>query len=221
MKRAALRAILAACAGCLIFGQSTDTRPKFVAADVHAAAPASGSMRTIPVHDGRYEVKNASMLDMVRVAYSFDADKILGGPSWLEMDRFDITAKLPGETSPDDQKLMLETLLEDRFKLVVRKETKPMPGYALTAGKKPSLKEAAGNRSERMHPAGFLRPGAGGRSAADDWERQCLGPDADYHHCSRPRRGDSIQLPQHRHGGIRIGAAQYAGGQHRHKPGGR
>ncbi|MGA2789131.1 MAG: TIGR03435 family protein [Verrucomicrobiota bacterium] len=144
MKRAILGAILIFACCSTILGQPADTRPKFLAADVHPAPAGYPYARTIPVHDNRYEVKSAAMLDLVRIAYGFDADKILGGPSWLEMDRFDITAKLPGETSPDDQKLMLQTLLEDRFKLVTRKETKSIAGFALIAGKKPALKEAAG-----------------------------------------------------------------------------
>jgi uncharacterized protein (TIGR03435 family) len=144
MKRAILGAILIFASCSTIPGQSADTRPKFLAADVHAAPGGYPYLRIVPVHDNRYELKSAAMIDLVRTAYGVDADKILGGPSWLEMDRFDITAKLPGETSPDDQKLMLQTLLEDRFKLVARKETKSIAGYALTAGKKPALKEAAG-----------------------------------------------------------------------------
>jgi uncharacterized protein (TIGR03435 family) len=152
MKRAILGAILIFAFCSTIPGQPAETRPKFVAADVHAAPGGYPSVRTIPVHDNRYELKGATMIDMVRTAYGFDADKILGGPSWLEMDRFDITAKLPGETSPDDQKLMLQTLLEDRFKLIARKETKPVAGYALTAGKKPALKEAAGTEESGCKP---------------------------------------------------------------------
>ena len=139
-------------------------------------------LRTVPVHDDRYEMKSATMLDLVRIAYGFDADKILGGPSWLEMDRFDITAKLPGETSPDDQKLMLQTLLEDRFKLVARKETKPIAGYALTAGKKPALKEAAGTEESRVQAAIFLRPGARRRQGylmtSKERSRLCASPSA-------------------------------------------
>ena len=129
MRPVSLGAILAASTVCLIFGQSTDTRPRFVIADVH---PNTGTgypySRALPVHDFRYEVVNSTIVDMVRIAYGFDADKIVGGPSWLEMNHYDVTAKLPGETSPDDQKLMLQALLEDRFKLVVHKETKPIPG---------------------------------------------------------------------------------------------
>ena len=80
------------------------------------------------------------------------ADKILEGPNWLELDRFDVIAKIPDRTTADDQKAMLQSLLEDRFKLVVRKETKPLPTWALTAGKQPHLKEADGSGSTGCKP---------------------------------------------------------------------
>jgi uncharacterized protein (TIGR03435 family) len=47
---------------------------------------------------------------------------------------------------------MFQSLLEDRFKLVVRKETKPLPTYALTAGKKPQLKEGDGTEETVCRP---------------------------------------------------------------------
>jgi len=144
MQRAIVAAFLISVAGCMAFGQAADTRPRFVAADVHPV-PGILAMRTVPIHGGRYELRNATMLDLVGAAYGFDQDKVFGGPSWLELDRFEIAAKLPGATSPDDQKLMLQSLLEDRFQLVVHKDTKPMPGFALTAGKSPRLKPATGS----------------------------------------------------------------------------
>jgi uncharacterized protein (TIGR03435 family) len=123
-----------------------------VATDVHASPQGYPNFQTVPAHDGRYELKKASMLDLIRTAYGFDLDKILGGPNWIELDRFDIAGKLPGETSPDDQKLMLQGLLEDRFKLIARKDTKPIPGYALIAGKKPAIKEASGDKKAGCEP---------------------------------------------------------------------
>ncbi len=135
---------LALLAGAL-FGQTSDAAPKFEAADVHVSAKTPNAfMRTSPTRNGRYELKNGTLVDFIRVAYGFDPDKVLGGPNWLEMDRFDIIAKVPAETTPDVQKQMLQALLEDRFKLKTRKETKPLPAYALTVGKAPKLKEAEG-----------------------------------------------------------------------------
>ncbi|HEV8393544.1 MAG TPA: TIGR03435 family protein [Vicinamibacterales bacterium] len=93
---------------------------------------------------GRYEIRNATMVDLIRTAYTVDAENVLAGPSWLEYDRFDIAALMPPNTTPDTQKLMLRALLADRFKLAVRRDTKPAAGLVLVMGKgKHKLKEVA------------------------------------------------------------------------------
>jgi uncharacterized protein (TIGR03435 family) len=93
---------------------------------------------------GRYEIHNATMVDLIKTAYSIDADKVLGGPNWLEFDRFDVIAKADSKTPQDTLKLMLQALLAERFKLMVHKDTQSIAGFALAAGKgKPKLKEAA------------------------------------------------------------------------------
>ena len=164
MKRALMGSVLMSCAAWLALGQSAETPPRFEIADVHVSAKTSTPyVRSGPVHDGRYEVKTATMVDLIRIAYGFDTDKILGGPSWLEMDRFDILAKAPADPTEETQKLMLQALLEDRFKLVVHKDTKPLPTYALTAGKKPQLKEADGSGETgcKLQP-GSSAPAEGG-----------------------------------------------------------
>jgi uncharacterized protein (TIGR03435 family) len=128
------------------FSQSPDAAPKFEIADVHVSAKTRNPfVRTGPVRNGRYEIRTATMVDLIRIAYGFDADKILGGPNWLELDRFDVIAKVPPDSTPETQKQMLQALLEDRFKLQVHKESRPLPTYALTVGKKPQLKEADGS----------------------------------------------------------------------------
>ena len=119
--------------------------PEFEIADVHPSPKAPNQfMQGGPVRNGRYELHRATMLDLVRTAYGFDPDKVLGGPSWLEMTRFDIIAKVPADTPGEAANDMLKSLLSDRFRLVVHKDTKPLPTYALTVGKKPLLKEADG-----------------------------------------------------------------------------
>jgi uncharacterized protein (TIGR03435 family) len=99
------------------------------------------------------------MVDLIRTAYGVDAEKVQGGPSWLDTDRFDITAKAPANTPPDTVKLMLQTLLADRFKLKVHTDNKAMPAFVLSLGKgKPKLKESEGSadsgcRGEPQNPA--------------------------------------------------------------------
>jgi len=128
-----------------VFGQSAAT-PSFDIADVHAGSrnPSVGMTGGV-LRDGRYELHDATMVDLVRTAYSVDAERVIGGPNWLELDRFTVIAKAPQSTPPATLKLMLQSLLADRFKLVVHQDTRSMTSYALTViGGKPKMKEAAG-----------------------------------------------------------------------------
>jgi len=131
------------------YAQSTGDGPKFDAAEVHlrvrtatgSQGPSGGVLR-----GGRYDVRNATMVDLISMAYGINnPELVVGGPNWLERDRFDIAAKAPEGTSPENVKLMLQQLLGERFKLVLHKDTKPVPGYVLTTGKAPhKMKEVAG-----------------------------------------------------------------------------
>ena len=143
--RCFLYAGLIALVASAIFGQSADA-PKFEIADIHSRPlTANAFLRASPPRNGRYELKNASMLDLIRTAWDYTPDTIVGGPNWLELDRFDVIAKIPPDADTDAQKAMLRSLLEERFKLVVRKETKAVATWVLAAGKQPHLKEADGS----------------------------------------------------------------------------
>ena len=138
----------------VVFGQTAATTPTFDIADVHVS-PRSDWVKSAPkamqgdfLNGGRYELRRATMLDLVRAAYGVDADKVFGGPSWLDYDRFDIIAKAPPATRPETLRLMLQSLLADRFGLVVKRDSRPVDGYVLSAGKgKPKLKAAEGGGS--------------------------------------------------------------------------
>jgi uncharacterized protein (TIGR03435 family) len=128
----------------ILLGQSSNA-PQFEIADVHTSAKTNRDvMRVSPARNGRYEIHNATMLNLIGRAFGFEADKILGGPNWLELDRYDVIAKVPADSTPETQKLMLQALLKDRFKLVAHEDTKPVMAWVLTVGKKPQMKEADG-----------------------------------------------------------------------------
>jgi hypothetical protein len=55
------------------------------------------------------------MVDLIATAYGVDQSYVQGGPNWLERDRFDVIAKAPAGTPPATLKLMLKSLLADRF----------------------------------------------------------------------------------------------------------
>ena len=160
MKRAIAATILPACAAWLAFGQSTEAPPKFEIADVHyvSSKTADQYLRTRLVNGGHFEVKNATMADLVGIAYGFAADKVLGGPNWLELDRFDVIAKAPADATADTRKAMLQALLADRFKLVVHKDTKPMPALALSVGKKAPAQGSRRPGADRVQAAILIPP---------------------------------------------------------------
>jgi uncharacterized protein (TIGR03435 family) len=76
------------------------------------------------------------MLDLISDAYGVDDANVVGGPPWLNSQRFDIIAKAPAGVTAEDKLLaMLKALLEDRFKLVAHEDKKDLPVFILTARK--------------------------------------------------------------------------------------
>jgi uncharacterized protein (TIGR03435 family) len=64
--------------------------------------------------------------------------------NWLELDRFDVFAKTPETSNAETRKSMLQSLLAERFSLIIHNDSRPMPAYGLTV-KTPHLKEASGD----------------------------------------------------------------------------
>src|SRR5947209_4818347 len=137
-----LRLCVAALFAAAAFADSS--APQFAIADIHPSPHDTQPFARGPFYaDKRYELRFATMLDLIHTAYNVDPEKVVGGPSWLEMDRFDVFAMTPENANAETRRLMLQSLLADRFGLVVRNDTKPMPAFALKAARKPSLKEAS------------------------------------------------------------------------------
>jgi uncharacterized protein (TIGR03435 family) len=143
---------------------ATPAPPAFQIADVH---PSPHSMQPFMqggfLRGDRYILRQANMVDLIRTAYGVEADNVVGGPNWLELDRFDIVAKAPPGTPAETLKLMLQSLLADRFKVVVHKDSKPMDAFILSEGSgKPKLKEADGSGApgcQFQQPPGPPEPG--------------------------------------------------------------
>lgn len=152
--------------------QAQSGSAKFEIADVHATPKTEVNtfMGVNPPRAGRYEFHSASMIDLIHTAWGADPGKILGGPGWLEIDRFDVIAQVPAGTNesatpgsppgtPSDAVMqMLQSLLAERFHLVLHRENKPLPGYALTQGKKLQLKEADGTGDTGCRLQGNITP---------------------------------------------------------------
>jgi len=106
--------------------------PAFEVASIKENVSVSDSASVRAQPGGRVSVSNNSLRNIIRNAYNVQNYQIIGGPDWINSVRWDIAAKAPDDAPPQQLLLMLRTLLADRFKLVIRNETREMPIYALT-----------------------------------------------------------------------------------------
>jgi len=102
--------------------------------------------------NGRFTAINVPLADLVRFAYAERGpDGILGplppnrmsvaatwagGAKALQSDKFDVIATTDPGASQEQVFLMLRALLAERFKLVVHRETRDLPIYALVIARK-------------------------------------------------------------------------------------
>jgi uncharacterized protein (TIGR03435 family) len=120
------------------------SRPQFEVASIKPAAPNSlGQLGRAP--GGRLTATNVPLVLLIQNAYRVRSFQVLGGPSWMATERWDIEAR-PEEGSvtppgpqdpnvPDLFSLRLQSLLEDRFKLQIHHETRELPVFELTVAK--------------------------------------------------------------------------------------
>ena len=95
---------------------------------VNKSGPTMMAMRTLP---GSFNVTNLPLRMLIQQAYRLSTYQLVGGPGWLDSERFDIIAKAPEGSRPDQTMLMLRGLLDERFKLKVHGETRETQIYAL------------------------------------------------------------------------------------------
>jgi uncharacterized protein (TIGR03435 family) len=129
-------------ASCVASAQTE--KPAFEVASIKPAAPQQmGRMMVRMGSDpGRVDYANVSLKDVLARAYNVKRYQV-SGPSWLDSERYDITAKVPDGVPKEQIPAMLADLLNDRFKMAIHKESKEEPVYALIVGKGgPKLKKS-------------------------------------------------------------------------------
>ena len=78
---------------------------------------------------------NQTLKNIVLNTYQIRDFQLLGGPGWINCDHFDIEGKVAGNPGLDQRRLMMQALLQDRFKLALNREVKELPIFQLTIGK--------------------------------------------------------------------------------------
>jgi uncharacterized protein (TIGR03435 family) len=128
----------------------------FETASIKRAAPDETRRGARGQPGGRLEYYNMTLRMLVAIAYESQTRptdaQLTGGPKWIDEDRFNILAKAEGEPgfdasrTPTRYKAMLQSLLEERFKLRTHTEMKPADTFALVLARKdgklgPNLQE--------------------------------------------------------------------------------
>jgi uncharacterized protein (TIGR03435 family) len=120
---------------CAQSATPTSNRPSFEVISVkpHKEGPGSNNFGQ---SGGHVSVKGASLQKLMAVAYNLPSlsevvNTVVGMPSWGVTDTFDIEAEAPGNPTPEQERLMFQSLLADRFNLALHHETEQRPIYAL------------------------------------------------------------------------------------------
>ena len=137
--------------------QTSDQKPLvFEVATVKMNTSGDGSRRGIGTPPGgRVMLTDVPLRTIIRFAYNIQNVQLVGGPSWIDTEFFDIEAKAPSDqvatnaqVPMDRLRAMMRALLVERFQLTARRETRQLPVYELILARKdgklgPQLQPAA------------------------------------------------------------------------------
>jgi uncharacterized protein (TIGR03435 family) len=111
--------------------------PSFEVASIKLSDPGLGRPN-ISIAGRTFTTRGFTLQDYVRLAYDVPGFQITGGPGWIKSERYDITAKAEagyGNLTVDNMRPLIRSLLAERFQLVIHRETKELPVYALVVAK--------------------------------------------------------------------------------------
>jgi len=128
----------------------------------------AGMTETRVLPGGRYIATNMAIRLLIGQTYQVQSYRLIGGPTWIETDAFDIVATADRDLSPaNGQRPLndaLKALLAERFKLVIHMETRQLPAYGLVRAGKDGRLGPNITRSERTDCAAVLAEVAAARA---------------------------------------------------------
>jgi uncharacterized protein (TIGR03435 family) len=144
-----------------LMAQAMDARPAFEVASVRPNNSGTGVDR-IKRHDGSWIIENVSLRRLIGMAYGVadGRDYLLKGPDWMNETNFDISARFAPGASDSDVLLMLQRLLDERFRLKMHHEPREFSAYALVVDKRGSKLQPA------AHPGPYKSTVRGGHAVA-------------------------------------------------------
>ena len=115
---------------------AADADPSFEVATIKPSKPDQPG-KAFLVRGAEFSTINTTLADLVSFAYEVHAKQVVGGPAWMDSQKFDITAKpdTPGSPSRKQLQTMIRKLLADRFQLKFHKDKKELSAYVLSVAK--------------------------------------------------------------------------------------
>jgi uncharacterized protein (TIGR03435 family) len=120
----------------MTLGTASAQAPAFDAASIRVSKDVSNESSVMQDRSGNLAGHNATLKNLIRMAYGVRDYQILGGPAWMDSERYEVVAKPRSRTvSGAEFQQMVQGFLAERFGLKLRRETRDLPAFALTVGK--------------------------------------------------------------------------------------
>jgi uncharacterized protein (TIGR03435 family) len=121
------------------FGQPAAPLPEFSAVSIKPNKSGDSRRMMRGARGGRLNATNVPLRDLITWAYQVRDFQISGEPGWVDSERFDVVTKSEGNPRFDflqpTLQTMFQSVLADRFKLTLHRETKELPVYSLVVAK--------------------------------------------------------------------------------------
>jgi uncharacterized protein (TIGR03435 family) len=143
-----------------IVSMATDAKPGVEVATIKPIQP--GTTLVMLLMQGEHlVVKNISLKYLIQFAYDMPDRQIAGAPGWTDTEKWNIEAKpdTPGMPSIPQMRLIVQSLLAERFALKSHEEKQKMAAFALTVGNKGPKMTKTADTSESPNfvaPLGML-----------------------------------------------------------------
>jgi bla regulator protein blaR1 len=145
--------------------------PMYSSVSIKPSKPAAGELyrakMMVNLSDGSFTASDITLQRLIQLAYHIQDSLIVGGPDWVNTEKFDINAKLDPSVVAAMHKQMaennsgdLKVLLADKFKLAVHSENRVLPAYDLVVDSGDhKLQEVDGIRVIHMEPGHLISQG--------------------------------------------------------------
>jgi uncharacterized protein (TIGR03435 family) len=115
---------------------AANANPAFEVATIKPSDPHSQG-QIVTLRGVEVITTNATVRDLINLAYWLHPKQVTGGPAWMESEKYDMAGKpdAPGQPNVDQMKLMIQKLLADRFQLKFHFEKRDLSAYAVRIAK--------------------------------------------------------------------------------------